>query len=203
MLGLFRRIEMTLAEEGRRPPVSDKPHSRSHNRAFYTVLLVAIFSLWKLFHQDDTHRWELPAEPWPQDPPKVTPAPEADPLAELAGALQNERVNGLSRELTAFEHRYAVKWTDRSEGEGVPVEKRDLTLKEATPKAGWISQHARRFYSGADTARSPFDELRVYLQCLCGRDVTDLIRPHTIPGGNAPASTRARRPPSSVGQPRH
>jgi hypothetical protein len=66
----------------------------------------------------------------------------------------------------------------------VPVrhEKRDLTLKQAMRDAGWIAQHARRFYSGAESRRSPFAELRVYLQCLCGRDVPDLTKPHTIPG---------------------
>jgi hypothetical protein len=128
----------------------------------------------------------------------------ADPLTDLARVLAHRAestdgsalTNGAGSsngaetdaasppaEATAFEHRYAVKWTDRSQGEGVSHEKRDLTLREAMSNAGWIAQHARRFYSGADSARSPFAELRVYLQCLCGRDVPDLTKPHTIPGG--------------------
>lgn len=207
---------------------------KAHHRIFYLFVVLVIFGLWRLFHRDDTHAWPLPAEPWsgegvggrdetsdtparaPADAPR--PPADADPLADLARVLGqgaeprngaavmngDAPANGTSE--TAFEHRYTVKWTDRSQGVSVPHEKRNLTLRQAMRDAGWIAQHARRFYSGADSARSPFAELRVYLQCLCGRDVPDLTKAHTIPGedrvcpysGQSAEATSAQADPSQA-----
>jgi hypothetical protein len=160
----------------------------------YVFLLVVILGLWRFLQRYETHAWPAPVEDRADDAPGEAPASvDPDPLRDLARALaegldavaptpEATGLNGSAPAPPTFERRYAVKWTDRSRGVQVPHEKRDLSLRQAMRDAGWIAQHARRYYPGPKAERSPFAELRVYLQCLCGRDVADLTRPHTIPG---------------------
>ena len=144
-------------------------------------LLVVAVSLWRILHREAPAEWPLVAEPV-ADPRPIDLA--EDPLVELARGVE-ERQNGHASHASSpqpFDHRYAVKWTDRSEDVQVRRERRDLTLDDAVKDAGWMIRHSRRFYPGARSSRSPFAELKVYLQCLCGRDVPDPTSPHTIPG---------------------
>lgn len=141
-------------------------------------LVVAAVSLWRILHRQVPAEWPLVAEP------EADPRPiqlQEDPLVELARGVEG-RQNGHASNPHPSGHRYAVKWSDRSEDVAVRRERRDLTLDEAVKDAGWMVRHSRRYYTGARSSRSPFAELKVYLQCLCGRDVADLTSPHTIPG---------------------
>jgi len=142
------------------------PSAKTPHRTLYLFLILAIFGLWRLWQRRDTPTTEAPFEPWSE-----------------GGPIRASALGGTAPDTEdVAEHLYALKWIDRSHEEDVPREKRDLTFEAAVKEAGWIVRHMRRSGTRAPESRSPFAQLRVYLQCVCGRDVSDPTKPHTIPG---------------------
>ena len=174
----------------------EAPPPRKKRHALRVLFLaVVIFGVWRLVQRPG--RDEEPGAGEPEPAPSTALAPEPEPLAEpepepaaepepepLAPAPPpaTQAIEPAPASLKLTDARYAIKWTDCSEGQEVPHQKRDLTFREAQSEAAWFLQHNRRFYPGAEGKRSPFARLQVWLQCLCGRDIIDLRDAHTIPG---------------------
>lgn len=87
----------------------------------------------------------------------------------------------LTSAASASERLYVLKWTDTSQGFHFPCERRDLTFERASAQAAKFAERKRLFYSGPMAFACPFENVRVAVQCDCGRDVTDPAVPHTVP----------------------
>jgi hypothetical protein len=156
----------------------DAPPPPKKRRAIrFLFVLVVIFGVWRLLQRPGRRGGSQHEEP--------ETAPTPDPTSEVAEEAPSppagRAADPTPAPLKLTDPRYAVKWTDCSEGQEVPHEKRDLTFSEAQKEAAWFLHHNRRFYPGDEAKRSPFARLQVWLQCLCGRDVVDLRDPHTVP----------------------
>lgn len=162
------------------------PQQKKRHALRLLILAVVIFGIWRLVQRparDEESRAEEPA-PAPSTAPEPVPEVFEPPIEELTAPAPPpapQATEPAAAPLKLTDARYAIKWTDCSEGQEVPHQKRDLTFKEAQSEAAWFLHHNRRFYPGTDAKRSPFARLQVWLQCLCGRDVIDLRDAHTIP----------------------
>ena len=181
------------------PIERDEPQLRKrHGAFFYLFLLLTLFGLVRLYQRRSAAGKESASETrWPNAsdiPPRAsTPGPWTD----WSSTSGNGGPTPPTSEKPAPEHRYAVKWTDRSVDSPVRRQERDLTLDQALEEVHRINRHRRTLASG-----SAFSHLRVYLQCLCGRDITDPTQAHTVPGtGEACPYVRTHEPGDTSQQP--
>lgn len=177
----------------------DAPAPRKKRHAIrFLFVLVVIFGVWRLVWRPGRR------EGWQHEGSETAPAPaptnvvpaDPPPRTEVPSPSASRPADPPPAPLKLTDPRYAIKWTDCSDGQEVPHQKRDLTFSEAQKEAAWFLHHNRRFYPGAEARRSPFARLQVWLQCLCGRDVVDLRDQHSVPGEDRVCqySGTARRP---------
>ena len=186
------------------PIERDEPQPRKrHGVLFCLLLLLTVFGLVRLYRRRSGAGLEQASEVrWPETPevpPRTsTPGPWADWSSTSGGTGSTPSApEPPISEQPVSERRYAVKWTDRSVNSPIRRQERDLTFDQALEEVHRINRHRRALASG-----SAFSHLRVYLQCLCGRDVTDPTQPHTVPGtGKACQYVRPHEPSDTSGQP--
>ena len=170
----------------------EEPRSRRrHGVFFYLFLAFAVVGLLKLSQRRGAAGFRAPdEEPSAPDAPEIPARPSAPgPWTAWSALTTDRRSSPPSPERPESEHRYVVKWTDCSGEDPVRRQERDLTLDQALDEVRRINHHTR----SANGSASRFQQLRVYLQCLCGRDVADSTQPHTVPGsGEACPHVRPR-----------